>query len=147
MIGTAPPKTKAHVKPDTEVEIDLGPPEPPPLPPLPVSEPTLKRLAEVFQMLADRNRLKIVLALGQHGQMHVTDLCRLLDQSQPAVSHHLTLMRRVKLLDYERDGKHNYYFLNAEFVSALLGQVASEVGQEPLLEFDGYELTLCEPGD
>jgi ArsR family transcriptional regulator len=41
--------------------------------------------------------------------MHVSALCRLLDQSQRAVSHHLTLMCMSGLVGYRRDGKHNYY--------------------------------------
>jgi len=44
-------------------------------------------------MLADKSRLQIVLALARDSELHVSALCDLLGQSQPAVSHHLTLMR------------------------------------------------------
>src|SRR5262249_19296499 len=74
---------EAEVEPDLHWETAA--------PPLAVSEPTIERLTEVLKMLADKNRLKVVVALGQYGKMHVTDLCKLLKQSQPAVSHHLTL--------------------------------------------------------
>src|SRR5262249_39113347 len=55
--------------------------------PIKVSEVTLHRLTDVFKLLADKSRLKIVLALAQDGELHVSALCDLLDQSQPAVSH------------------------------------------------------------
>src|SRR5688572_27127225 len=57
-----------------------------------VSDRTITGLADVFNMLADRSRLKILLALAQDGELHVSALCELLEQSQPAVSHHLTLL-------------------------------------------------------
>ena len=57
---------------------------------LKISERTLNGLAQVFKLLADESRLKILLALARDGELHVTALCDLLAQTQPAVSHHLT---------------------------------------------------------
>jgi ArsR family transcriptional regulator len=116
-------------------------------PPLRVTEPTIERLTDVFKLLADRNRLKIVMALGQHGKMHVSALCDMLGQSQPAVSHHLTLMRSVKLIKYDREGKHNFYYLNTEFVSNLLEHLFMDVGAEQALEFDEFNLTISRQGE
>lgn len=93
-----------------------------------VSEPTMKDLAEVFQTLADRHRLKILFALAKNGPMHVTALKELLEQSQPAVSHHLSLMRDRKLVDCERRGKHNFYRLDAGRVGVLLEKLFGELG-------------------
>jgi len=133
---------KSNTRKKVEPELDSELPTENAAAPLAVSEPTIERLTEVFKMLADRNRLKVVVALGQYGKMHVTDLCKLLKQSQPAVSHHLTLMRGVKLIKYERDGKHNYYYLNTEFVSSLFEQLFSDVGAERALEFEDFALTI-----
>jgi ArsR family transcriptional regulator len=116
-------------------------------PALKVTEPTIKNLTNVFKLLADRNRLKVVMALGQHGKMHVSDLCKLLKQSQPAVSHHLTLMRMVGLIKFDREGKHNYYYLNTEYVSALFEQLFSDVGAEQALEFEDFALTISRQGE
>src|SRR4051794_6333670 len=63
--------------------------------PIKLSDATIHRMTDVFKLLADKSRLKIVLALAQDRELHVSALCDLLDQSQPAVSHHLTLMRMV----------------------------------------------------
>jgi ArsR family transcriptional regulator len=85
-----------------------------------VSDQTIEGLTDIFAMLADKSRLKILLALGQEGEMNVTALCDMLGQSQPAVSHHLTLLRMNQLVRFRRDGKHNYYRVNSALVCSLL---------------------------
>ena len=80
-------------------------------------------------MLADESRLKILLALAEEGEMHVSALCELLHQSQPAVSHHLTLLRMAGLVGYRRDGKHNYYRVESGLVSQLLEQFFVDSGR------------------
>src|SRR6516165_4327712 len=66
--------------------------------PIKVSPRTLSGLTRVFKQLADESRLKILLALAEEGEMHVSALCQLLNQTQPAVSHHLTLLRMTGLV-------------------------------------------------
>lgn len=93
-------------------------------------------------MLADEHRLKIVLALAQDGELNVTALCRLVRQSQPAVSHHLTLMRMVGLVSFRRDGKHNYYYLASSHVRDLLEEFFSDSGNgQKVLHFEEFALT------
>lgn len=72
---------------------------------------TLKDLVEFFKVLSDETRLKILQYLANSTELHVRALCDLLKQSQPAVSHHLALLRMVGLIECRRDGKHNYYHL------------------------------------
>jgi ArsR family transcriptional regulator len=93
-----------------------------PRPRLRVPDQAIASLADVFKLLADKSRLKILVALSQDGEMHVTALCDLLTQSQPAVSHHLTLLRMRGLVGYRRDGKHNYYHVDSPLVHQLLDQ-------------------------
>ena len=68
-----------------------------------------KDLVQVFKLLSDETRLRILLYLTQQGELHVTALCDRLGQSQPAVSHHLALLRVAGLIEARRDGKHNFY--------------------------------------
>jgi ArsR family transcriptional regulator len=111
--------------------------------PIRVSDTTLGRLTDVFKLLADKSRLKIVLALAQDGELHVSALCDLLQQSQPAVSHHLTLMRMVGLVGYRRDGKHNYYHLASGHVRDLLEQFFADAGNgHKALQFEDFALTF-----
>jgi ArsR family transcriptional regulator len=117
--------------------------------PIRVSDETLARLTAVFKLLADPSRLKIVLALAQDGELHVSALCTMLNESelggkfsQPAVSHHLTLMRMVGLVGFRRDGKHNYYHLASGHVRDLLEQFFADSGNGPkALQFDDFMLT------
>lgn len=110
--------------------------------PIKVSDTTIHRLTDVFKLLADKSRLKIVLALAQDHEMHVSALCAMLGQSQPAVSHHLTLMRMVGLVGYRRDGKHNFYHLASSHVRDLLEQFFADSGNSPKqIQFDDFALT------
>jgi ArsR family transcriptional regulator len=109
--------------------------------PIRISDSTLGRLTDVFKMLSDPSRLKIILALAQDGELHVSALCELLQQSQPAVSHHLTLMRMVGLVGYRRDGKHNYYHLASAHVRDLLEQFFADAGNgHKAMQFPDFAL-------
>jgi DNA-binding transcriptional ArsR family regulator len=106
-----------------------------------VPEGLLDDLIEVFRMLADRSRLKIVLALAQDGEQHVSALKELLGQSQPAVSHHLTLMRAVGLVGFDRRGKHNYYYLKSDHLRQLLEEFFSDTANGARqLQFNDFTL-------
>ena len=111
--------------------------------PIKVPRDTLERLTAVFKLLADKSRLKIVLALAQEGQMHVTALCNLLHQSQPAVSHHLTLMRMSKLVSVDRKGKFSYYRLASDYLRDLFEQFFSDSGNgSKQIQFDNFALAF-----
>src|SRR5262249_52244859 len=43
-------------------------------PAIKISDQTITRLTDVFKLMADKSRLKILLALAQDGEMHVTAL-------------------------------------------------------------------------
>jgi ArsR family transcriptional regulator len=93
-----------------------------------VSHETLGGLSQVFKQLGDESRLKILLALAQEGELHVSALCRLLHQTQPAVSHHLTLLRMSGLVGFRRQGKNNFYRIECGLVRTLLERFFAENG-------------------
>ena len=106
-----------------------------------VADRTIEGLTEIFKLLADKSRLKILLSLAQEGELHVSALCDILDQSQPAVSHHLTLLRMRNLVGFRRDGKHNYYRIDSTFVADLLEKFFSDSGNGlNLLQFEEFSL-------
>ena len=55
--------------------------------------------------------VQILYFLMQRNELNVGTICRLLHQSQPAISHHLALLRESGLVDMRREGKHNFYRL------------------------------------
>ena len=111
--------------------------------PIKVSQRTLFGLSQVFKLLADESRLKILLALAEEGELHVTALCELLDQSQPAVSHHLTLLRMTGLVGFRRDGKHNFYRLQSELIRDLIEQFFADAGNgHKAFQFGDFSLAF-----
>jgi DNA-binding transcriptional ArsR family regulator len=66
----------------------------------------------MLRQLGDATRCSVLLYLAECEQ-NVGELCAKINQSQPAVSHHLALLRHSNLLRPRRDGKNNYYSLTA----------------------------------
>jgi ArsR family transcriptional regulator len=95
--------------------------------PYKVSPRTLTGLTRVFKQLADESRLKILLALAQEGEMHVSALCQILNQTQPAVSHHLTLLRMTGLVGFRRQGKHHFYRVESGLLCDLLERFFDDI--------------------
>ena len=77
----------------------------------PLGESTAQNLVQLFKLLSDETRLKILHFLMQKDELNVRTLCKLLKQSQPAVSHHLALLKEAGVIECRRDGKHNFYHL------------------------------------
>jgi DNA-binding transcriptional ArsR family regulator len=64
----------------------------------------------LMKQVSDPTRLQVVLMLAE-GEKHVGALCGQLNQSQPAVSHHLALLRHGGIIAPRRQGKNNFYSL------------------------------------
>src|SRR5215475_418444 len=94
-----------------------------------VSEKSIRELANVFKLLSDEGRLRILAYLAQNTELHVSDLCQRLGQSQPAVSHHLALLRVSGLIESRREGKHNFYCVRTEHFGELLVNLFSATGE------------------
>ncbi len=86
---------------------------------------SLQEAAQVFGLMGDETRLRIMILLAHHGEMHVAELCASLAQSQPAVSHHLMLLRMRKLVEFRRAGKFNFYRPSSPLVGDLLNLVCA----------------------
>jgi DNA-binding transcriptional ArsR family regulator len=69
-----------------------------------------QRASILLKQVSDPTRLQVVLMLAE-GERHVGGLCEQLSQSQPAVSHHLALLRHGGIISPRRQGKNNYYGL------------------------------------
>lgn len=90
--------------------------------------PSLDRLvtqgAQIFKLLSDETRLRILwyLAQSESGSLHVNALVDLLGGSQPAVSHHLALLRAAGLVKTSRRKKYIYYSLRVHQIRDLIEQ-------------------------
>jgi len=93
----------------------------------------IRDLAQLFKILADETRLRILEMLGRRKELCVRDLWERLGQSQPAVSHHLGLLRMAGLVDTRHEGKHIYYRIDEQRFDELMTLIQStRVGTEML---------------
>ena len=69
-----------------------------------------RRASILLKHVSDPTRLQVIVILAE-GEKHVGALCAQLSQSQPAVSHHLALLRHGGIIAPRRQGKNNFYSL------------------------------------
>lgn len=81
-------------------------------------EAVFQNLAQTFKALADTSRVKMIYALLV-GEFCVGDLAQAVGLSVSATSHHLGLLRSMRLVKYRKDGKLVYYSLDDEHVERL----------------------------
>lgn len=75
-------------------------------------------LGTLFKMFADPTRLKILSLLFQE-ELCVCDISCLLDMTQSAVSHQLSVLRSNRLIKYRREGKNIFYSLDDEHIQQI----------------------------
>jgi DNA-binding transcriptional ArsR family regulator len=96
--------------------------------------------AEGWTTLADPNRRSILMHLAE-GERSVGQLTETLSVSQPAVSQHLKVLKRVGLVSDRAEGTKRIYRLNPAGVAALRDQLdtfwnRTLAGFEQLMEED-----------
>jgi DNA-binding transcriptional ArsR family regulator len=69
-----------------------------------------QQAAILLKHVSDLTRLRIILLLAE-GERYVGALSEAVDQNQPAVSHHLTILRYSGIVARRRQGKQNFYAL------------------------------------
>lgn len=82
-------------------------------------EETVALLAETFRALGDPARARILFALLQ-AELCVCDLAEIVGASESAVSHHLRILRALRLVRTRRDGRQVYYSLADQHIRTLI---------------------------
>ena len=100
--------------------------------------------AEVFALLGQPERLKIVLAIGR-GHACVCHLTAVLGLRQAYISQQLMLLRAANLVTAERCGRHIFYSLSDPRWLDLIEQAAALVGT-PLPHYDLPDIEGCQYG-
>ena len=78
------------------------------------------KVAEIFKILGDPTRVRILSALGMR-ELCVCDISALLGMNQSAVSHQLRLLRGAGLVRFRKEGKVVWYSLADSHVMELIG--------------------------
>jgi DNA-binding transcriptional ArsR family regulator len=90
-------------------------------------------MADVFGMLADPGRLRLLLALREADERTVSDLQEYSGMSQSAVSHALRLLRAYRVVSVRREGRHGYYSISDDHVRLLVDATLAHFQQHDTL--------------
>lgn len=66
----------------------------------------------LFTVLSDKLRQNIVMILAEDGEgLNVNMITERMPLSRPAISHHLKILKQAGIVDSEKKGTENFYFL------------------------------------
>jgi len=91
------------------------------------------QLAEMFHLMGDPTRLRIILACLQ-GPTSVGTIAETLDLSASLVSHHLRLLRAARVMRGQRRGKQIYYAVADEHISCVIADMLEHVTEPSVQE-------------
>lgn len=83
--------------------------------------PDMTALAELFKVLADETRVKVVYLLSKE-ELCVCDIAALLNSTVSNISHHLRVLRTAHLVKFRREGKQVYYTLDDDHVLHIINE-------------------------
>lgn len=91
-------------------------------------EAKLMELADFYKIFGDFSRIKLLYLLDGR-ELCVCDITKLMNINQSAVSNHLALLRRSKLVKLRKEGKNTYYSLSDYHVEAILKQGMEHINE------------------
>lgn len=94
-----------------------------------IEEDDIVDMSEIFKLLGDPSRLRIVEAL-RIKELCVGDIAALMEISQSGVSHQLRLLKKNRIVKTRRDGKMIYYSLDDSHIEQLLDIALHHVKHE-----------------
>ncbi|MCU6496330.1 metalloregulator ArsR/SmtB family transcription factor [Rugamonas sp. A1-17] len=91
-------------------------------------DPAIAQLADLFHLLGDPTRLRIVLACVT-APIAVSDIASSLELSSSLVSHHLRLLRAARIVKSERQGKQVFYSAADAHISGVLNDMLEHIAE------------------
>ncbi len=92
------------------------------------SQEVLEGLTEVFKVLGDNTRIKILWNLFDN-EICVADIAEKTEMSQSAISHQLKSLKQARLIKARRDGKNTFYSLCDDHVKRIIEQVMIHISE------------------
>ena len=93
-----------------------------------LDDDTVSQLAEMFRLMGDPTRLRIILGCLS-GPISVGDMAQRLGLSSSLVSHHLRLLRAARVMRGRRRGKQVYYGVADEHISRVFLDMLDHVAE------------------
>lgn len=100
-----------------------------------LADERVAELADLFRLLGDATRLRIVLSCLP-GPKNVGEIAVDVDASPSLVSHHLRLLRAARLVRSERRGRQIFYSPRDQHVQCVIEDMVAHV-EEPRDEHEG----------
>ncbi len=91
----------------------------------------VERITELFRLIGEPTRVRLLYALVEAGEMCVCDLAAVVDAPETSVSHALRLLRMAGIVRTRRDGRMIYYSLTDAHVRLLLDVTAEHLHHTP----------------
>ena len=93
-------------------------------------EEEVESLTELFKLLGDPTRLRILYALVETGELCVCDLSAVVGAPETSVSHALRLLRMAGVVRARRAGRMAYYAIDDHHVRLVLDLAAEHLRHE-----------------
>jgi ArsR family transcriptional regulator, lead/cadmium/zinc/bismuth-responsive transcriptional repressor len=89
------------------------------------------RITEVFRLMGEPTRARLLYALVEAGELCVCDLAAVVDAPETSVSHALRLLRMAGVVRSRRDGRMIFYSLADAHVRLLLDVTSEHLRHAP----------------
>ena len=83
--------------------------------------------AALFALLSDATRVRLLFMLAESG-MCVCEMADLLNMSQPAVSHHLRILRQFDAIRFTKNGQRTMYAISDNGIGETIRRLLKVVG-------------------
>ena len=96
---------------------------------LPIGD--VERITELFRLIGEPTRVRLLYALVEAGEMCVCDLAAVVEAPETSVSHALRLLRMAGIVRTRRDGRMIFYSLTDAHVRVLLDVTTEHLNHTP----------------
>ncbi len=86
-------------------------------------------MAECLSAVADRNRMEMLVLLGEKGPLCVGDIASRFPMSRPAISHHLKVLKNARIVDRNKVGQEVFYRVDLSSLAGRLRGLADMLEQ------------------
>lgn len=94
-----------------------------------LSEQTLNNLGNLFKIIGDPTRVKILHSISEY-ELCVCDICALLNMTPSAISHQLKVLKNARIVKNKRVGKNVYYSLDDEHIKQIFNMGLIHIKEE-----------------
>jgi DNA-binding transcriptional ArsR family regulator len=88
--------------------------------------PSLPEAADLFRLLADPGRLRLLLLLAARGEVSVGELADTLGRHLSTTGNQLMLLHRGRVVGRRREGRKILYRISSPFVAEVLRRVCED---------------------